>query len=267
MKTLILILLATKLCLPQQNPGAKQIALSNSDIAESNNVFALFSNPAGLGQIKWREIGAFYSPSPFGLSELSNAFAAYSEPFGFGSVALGAMTYGFDLYRENRLTLGVSYLYGNNFYIGAAANYQNVSIKKYGSRSTFLFDLGFLLILPGNLRLGFSYKNITRNSYGFGTDELPVTIQTGISYSPVKNLAISVAIEKDIRYKASTSFGLDYRLLKSISIRSGFSTGPTKYSFGIGIFYSIVNFNYAVFTHQELGLTHQAGIIFSFGKK
>ncbi|MGA7836723.1 MAG: hypothetical protein WB996_02050 [Ignavibacteriaceae bacterium] len=267
MKILIFILLATELCFSQQNPGAKQIALSNSDIAVSDNVFALFSNPAGLGQLKWREIGAFYSPSPFGLSELSNAYAAYSEPFGFGSIAIGAMTYGFELYRENKLALGVSYLYGDNFYLGAAINYKNVSIKKYGSKNTFIFDFGFLVILPGHLHLGFSYKNITRNSFGQNTDELPVTFQTGVSYQPINNLKVSLAVEKDIRYKASPSFGIDYRIIKNVAIRSGISTEPSKYSFGIGIFYSIINFNYAVFTHQELGLTHQADIIFSFGKK
>ena len=52
----------------QFNPGAKQISLSHSDIALANDVFALFSNPSGLSQLNWREIGIYYSPAPFGLS-------------------------------------------------------------------------------------------------------------------------------------------------------------------------------------------------------
>lgn len=266
MKTLFFILFAANFCLSQQNPGAEQIALANSDIAVSGNVFSLFSNPAGPGQLRWRELGVFYSPSPYGLSELSNLYAAYSEPLPFGSAAIGAMTYGFRLYRENKISLGFSYPYGRNIYIGAAVNYRSISIKNYGSRGTFLFDLGLLLILPGNFQFGFCYKNITRNSFGFSSDEIPVTLQTGISYGPVNKLTVSLAVEKDIRYRATPSFGINYRIIKALAIRSGYADGPPKFSFGIGIFYSFINFNYAVFTHQELGLTHQAGIIFSFGK-
>src|SRR3972149_4284474 len=93
----------------QYNPGAKQISMSNSDVALSNDVFSIFNNPAGLSQMNWRELGVYYSPSPFGISELANGFIAYHEPFDFGSLGVGAMTYGYDLYRENKIVAGFSY--------------------------------------------------------------------------------------------------------------------------------------------------------------
>ena len=86
------------------NPGAKQIAMSNSDVALSDDVFSFFNNPAGLAQLDWRELGLYYSPAPFGLNELANGYIAYTEPLGFGSAGIGAMTYGFDLYRESKTT-------------------------------------------------------------------------------------------------------------------------------------------------------------------
>src|SRR5664279_2159419 len=84
--------------LGQMNPGAKQIAMANSDVALSDDVFSLFNNPAGLAQLNWRELGLYYSPAPFGLKELANGYIAYTEPLGFGSVGIGAMTYGCLLY-------------------------------------------------------------------------------------------------------------------------------------------------------------------------
>jgi hypothetical protein len=99
----------------QYNPGSKQIAMSNSDVALSNDVFSLFNNPAGLAQMNWRELGIYYSPAPFGFSELANGYISYHEPFDFGSVGIGAMTYGFDLYRENKISVGFSYNYLNKF--------------------------------------------------------------------------------------------------------------------------------------------------------
>src|SRR3970282_2926052 len=113
----------------QYNPGAKQISMSNSDVALSNDVFSLFNNPSGLAQMNWREIGIYYSPAPFGFTELANGFIAYNEPFSFGSVAIGAMTYGFDLYRETKFIAGFSYNYDEKFFGGVAVNIHNVSIN------------------------------------------------------------------------------------------------------------------------------------------
>lgn len=250
----------------QQDPGAKQIALSNSDIAVSDDVFALFYNPAGLAQINGREIGVFFSPSPFGMNELKNVFAAYSEPMSFGALAVGAMTYGFELYRESNISLGISYNYENKLYFGAAGNYKNISMKNYGSKNTIIFDMGLIAILTDEFHFGFSYRNISRASLSTDNDELPVIFQSGLSYRIINNCTLSFAVEKDIRYKVSPRFGIDYRIIKYLSLRSGFSKEPNTYSFGIGIHYLLFNFNYALFTHQELGITHQVGVVILFNK-
>lgn len=266
MKRIIIILICIVLqaiyC--QQNPGARQIALSNSDVAQSDDVFAIFNNPAGIGQIKWREIGVFYSPSPFGLSELANAYAAYNEPFEFGSIAVGAMSYGYELYRESRITLGFSYRSIDNIYFGTAINYQSVSITNYGSTNTFIIDIGLLAYLTNKLSVGFSYKNITHASLGHSDDEIPVVFNSGISYEVINNCNINIAVEKDIRFPFSPRFGLEYQFINALTIRTGYSKEPDRYSIGVGINISIFKFNYAILSHQQLGMTHQAGLLISF---
>lgn len=253
-------------CYAQFNPGAKQISLSNSDVALSNDVFAVFNNPAGLSQFNWREIGIYYSPAPFGLSELSNGYVAYAEPFTFGTVALGGMTYGFELYRESKITLGYSYNYENKFFAGLAVNYHSFSIQNYGSTSAFYLNLGGLAYITHQLRWGFAITNINRASIGNEDDQIPIIFSTGFSYELIKTLTINLAVEKDIRYKPSAQFGLDYNIIEYLALRVGFQNEPARYAAGIGINYSIISLDYAVFTHQDLGLTHQAGLIISFGK-
>ena len=250
----------------QFNPGAKQISLSNSDVALSNDVFAVFNNPAGLSQFNWREIGIYYSPAPFGLSELSNGYVAYAEPFTFGTVALGGMTYGFELYRESKITLGYSYNYENKFFAGLAVNYHTFSIQNYGSTSAFYLNLGGLAYITNQLRWGFAITNLNRASIGNEDDQIPIIFSTGFSYDLIKTLIINLAVEKDIRYKPSVQFGLDYNIIEYLALRVGFQNEPARYAAGIGINYSIISLDYAVFTHQDLGLTHQAGLIISFGK-
>ncbi len=264
--TIIIICILTISAYSQYNPGAKQISLSNSDVALSNDVFSLFNNPAGLSQMNWREVGVYYSPAPFGLSELANGYVAYHEPTSIGSFAIGGMSYGFDLYHEAKFALGYSYNYQNKFFAGVAVNYQTVSIKNYGNDGAFFFNIGGLVYINNNFRLGFAFQNINRATFGKDDDQIPVVINTGLSYDIDNDLTLNFAVEKDIKYKASLQFGINYDIIEHLSLRTGFSNEPSKYSAGIGINYSIFSLDYAVFTHNDLGLTHQAGVIISFGR-
>jgi hypothetical protein len=265
--TIIIICSLTFSAYSQYNPGAKQISLANSDVALSNDVFCLFNNPAGLSQMNWREVGVYYSPAPFGLTDLANGYAAYNEPTSLGSFAVGGMSYGFDLYRESKFSLGYSYNYLNKFFAGIAINYQTVSIKNYGNDGALFFNLGVLAYVSDVFRLGFSLQNINRATFGKEDDQIPMIINTGLSYNVADELTVNFAIEKDIKYKASFQFGIDYDIIQYLSLRMGFSNEPSKYSAGIGINYSIFSLDYAMFTHTDLGLTHQAGVIISFDRE
>ncbi|MBK7229215.1 MAG: hypothetical protein IPH97_10190 [Ignavibacteriales bacterium] len=264
--TIIIICAISLSAYSQYNPGAKQISLSNSDVALSNDVFSLFNNPSGLSQMNWREIGVYYSPAPFGLSELANGYVAYHEPTDIGSFAIGGMSYGFDLYRESKFALGYSYNFQNKFFVGLAINYQTVSIQNYGNDGALFFNLGGLAYITNLFRIGFSVQNINRATFGNEDDQIPMILNTGLSYDVVDELTLNFALEKDIKYKTSFQFGVNYDIIENISLRSGFSNEPSKYSVGIGINYLMFSLDYALFTHNDLGLTHQAGVIVSFGR-
>lgn len=264
--TIIIICAISLSAYSQYNPGAKQISLSNSDVALSNDVFSLFNNPAGLSQMNWRELGIYYSPAPFGLTELANGYVAYNEPTALGSFGLGGMSYGFDLYRETMVVLGYSYNFQNNFFAGVTINYKTVSIQNYGNDGALFFNIGGLAYITDLFRVGFSIQNFNRATFGNEDDQIPMLINTGLSYDLVDEITINLALEKDIKHKASFQFGINYDLIENISLRSGFSNEPSKYSVGIGINYSIFSLDYAMFTHNDLGLTHQAGLILSFGR-
>ena len=207
--TIIIICAISLSAYSQYNPGAKQISLSNSDVAQSNDVFSLFNNPAGLSQMNWRELGIYYSPAPFGLSELTNGYVAYHEPTSFGSLGLGGMSYGFELYRETKIVLGYSYNYQNKFFAGAAINYQTVSIKNYGNDGALFFNVGGLAYITELLRIGFSIQNLNRATFGDQDDQIPMQINTGLSYDIVEELTINLALEKDIKYKACLLYTSD----------------------------------------------------------
>lgn len=264
---LLLLLFVSTSNIAQINPGARQISIANADVALANDVFTLFNNPAGLAQINWKEVGVYYSPAPFGLTELANGYVAYQQPFSFGSLGIGGMTYGYELYRESKIILGYSYNYENILFLGAAINYQTYSIQNYGSTGVFYLNLGGLVYILDDLRWGFSTNNINRATVGDQDDQIPVVFSTGFSFDVLQNFSLNVSLVKDIRYDLSLAFGIDYDIIEYLSLRIGAADNPSKFTAGIGINYSILGLDYAFFTHPDLGLTHQAGLTLSFGKE
>lgn len=249
----------------QMDPGARQIAMSGSDVALSDDVFSIFNNPAGLAQLNWRELGVYYSPSPFGFKELANEYMAYTEPLSFGSASLGVMSYGYDLYREVKILPCLSMRFFNKLFAGFTVTIHHISIMGYGSKTAYYLNAGCLFYITNDLRSGFSITNINRATFTTNQDPIPIILKTGLSYNIINNFSLNTALEKDIKYNLSFMSGINYDITENFSLRIGFANEPSKFSGGIGINISSFNFDYAFFTHPDLGVTHQAGITISFG--
>ncbi len=247
--------------------GAKPISLGGAFTSLANNSNAVYYNPAGISQIPFREVSIFYSPAPFGLKELANGSVNYVEPTKFGTIGLSAKTYGFDLYKEITVTATYSNNYKKKIFYGANINYYNLKIQNYGSASTFGVDIGGLAYLTDFLRWGFAAFNLNRPKIGTQDDKLPQVYRTGVSIQPRKELNFVLDVEKDTRYTTSVKAGIEYSLYDMIDLRAGIGTEPTKFSGGVGLYYSIFEIDYGFYNHQDLGLTHQGTITINFGGK
>lgn len=250
----------------QELPGAGQIALAHSDISSANDVFTLFNNPAGLSLLKSREIGFYYSPAPFGVKELANAFAAYCEPTQYGSFSAGYSNYGFELYKENKFAIGYGRKIANNFFIGLSSVYHSISIKNYGSKGVFVFNIGAITKLTDQVGFGFAVSNVTRSTITNESNDIPAVFWLGTDLKFVKDIVFNAAVKKEIGFNPSIRLGTEYSMLDFLKLRVGASNEPNTFSGGIGIIYNIVQVDYAFFSHPDLGLTHQFGLIIRFTK-
>ncbi|MBS3945071.1 MAG: hypothetical protein KGZ42_06195 [Melioribacter sp.] len=270
MKKLFLILLFVLIhsfeSFSQVYPGARQIALSHSDISFSEDPFSLFNNPSGLSNIKSRTIGLFYSPAPFGESALSTGSGAYIEPVSFGTLSGGFMIYGFDLYKETRIALSFSRKIVDRFSLGVTSIYQNISIQNYGSKGFLSFNIGGVAEITKSLRLGFLLENVSRTKVAGEENSIPVVFSGGIGYKAVEELSVYLAIRKELNYNASLRIGAEYMLMKFLQLRLGASNEPDSFSGGFNISYDIFQFEYAVNSHPDLELSHQFGIVIQLSK-
>lgn len=256
----IAVLVSFQAIYSQSGPGARQTAMGNSGVALADDAFSVFNNPAGLAQMDWRELAVFYSPSPFGLKELSSACAAWHEPVGYGSLAAGFTTFGFQMYRENTVLLGVSHKF-RSVLLGLTVNYHTVSIINYGTASAFYFNLGALVTLTNEVSWGLCVSNVTRSTVGGEAGQLPYGFSSGLAFSPSEDMVISASAVKQEGFAYDLRGGIEYLPVPFIALRSGFSSETNRFSAGLGIIYKWIQLDYAVFTHDDLGLTHQIGLV------
>lgn len=245
--------------------GARPLGMAGAFVALSDNVWAPFFNPAGLRLMNWREVAVFYSPQPFGLKELAHGSISYVEPTSIGAFGFSARTYGFELYREVTATVSYANAYRNVLFYGANISYYHLSISNYGSDGTIGIDIGILAYITDYLRWGFCAINMNMPTIGQAKEKLPQVYTTGLSFNPLSELVMNLDVQKDVKYPASVRFGVEYEIFDMLALRTGVANNPSKFSAGLGVRYSIIEFDYALYTHQELGLTHQISVGISFG--
>lgn len=259
--TILILFINHNIIFSQFQPGAKQIALSHSDVASHNDVFSLFTNPSGLSLIKKSQFGVFYSPSPFGIKELANGFITYHQPTSFGSFAIGGMNFGFDLYKENRIYFGYSNVISEKFLFGFSFFDQVINIKNYGSTNFFNFIFGSIFLINNDLCVGFTIQNPIRNEE---YSSLTTNIRSGLTYRIAANAKVHFSVFKELDFPISYSSGIEYSIFQYFNLYLGIQNNPNMFSGGIGIHYLFLSLTYAITTHQDLGLTHQIGIIINF---
>jgi len=245
--------------------GARAVGLNGAFTSLSNNSLAIFYNPAGLGQMKYRDFSVFYSPAPFGLTELSTAAFTYAEPTKYGVLGAGLRTYGFDLYKETNILLSYGNGYKNRIFYGINMNFYHLNIQNYGSASSFGVDVGAMAYINKYLRWGFFGKNVTGSTIGTSKEKIAQVYRTGFNYKPLNEVSLMFEIEKDVKYPVSVRGGFEYSLLDYVDLRAGVGSEPTSFTGGIGFNYSIFQLDYAMYKSQDLGITHQGSLTINFG--
>ncbi|MFQ6116145.1 MAG: helix-hairpin-helix domain-containing protein [bacterium] len=245
--------------------GARALAMGSSYVAVANTADALFLNPGGLSQISGTEISLFYQ-KPFGLEDLNFGAAIVSLPIWNQRFSFGLSAFGNTLYREQMFILAYSHNYQRKLFYGVSLKYQSIYIDEYGSTATLGLDLGLLVPITSQLKWGFHTRNMNRPSVGQSDEKLPQSFDTGISVQPNPRLMVNFEIFKDVRFAQEVRFGVEFKPFENLALRTGMADNPSRFSAGFGMSLNVLRVDYAFFTHNDLGLTHQMSISIHLGK-
>jgi hypothetical protein len=237
--------------------GTKAIALGNAFVAVADNAWAISYNPAGLSQTRNFQASAFFVPQQFGIPELRTTALAATIPLTFGSLGLAAGQFGFDLYRVNDISVGYGVNIDEHVSVGVAISATKTSIARYGSSVNGTLDLGLSGKILKDFFIGFAIQNVTASTIGQAHERLPQNALLGGAYRVSEGFLVVGELEKDTQYPLVLKAAIEQRFFNFLSLRCGIANNPDKFSTGISVEYSSLEFGYAGYSHSDLGWTHQ----------
>ncbi|MFQ5651446.1 MAG: helix-hairpin-helix domain-containing protein [bacterium] len=244
--------------------GARSLAMGATYVALANTADAVFLNPGGLSQLSGIEISLFYQ-KPFGLEDVHFGSLAATLPVSRFRASLGILTLGNGLYTEQTFSAAWSHQIRHKLYYGVALRYQTLEINGYGSSGALGLDVGFVVPFTSRVRWGVFTRNLNRPQIGQAGEQLPQTITTGLSLVPAPELIINLELFKDVRFEEEFRFGAEYRPVENLAIRTGAADNPDRFTAGFGVRVRSFTIDYAFFSNNDLGLTHQVSLSITFG--
>ncbi len=241
--------------------GAQSLSMGGASVG-FQDAQAIFHNPAGLVGVT-KPSALLTSEIKFGVKDLKPIGTAFILPTSSGVLGFSFQNYSFDTYRENKLGVAYARRLSSKFNIGVQLDYLRLKINEYGSINLLTFEIGCNTLIFKDLVLSayvFNPLTVRLNEH----ERTPSVFRLGLGYTLNSKVLICLETEKDINFPASFKFGLAYKAVETLTLRCGFRTSPSMFSFGIG--YSVnkhFTADVALTNHPYLGTTPALSLSYS----
>ena len=267
--------------------GAKAIGMGESQVAEANDLYASYWNPAGLAKILRPQFGLMHNEWFAGIN---HEFLGFAQPIGRAGVIGGSVIYmsfgeivGRDAngketsaFRPYDLALILSYArrMGSNLAIGANAKWVREAIDTESAQA-LAFDMGGLYSFSDRpLSFGFNLQHLgTQAAYVQESFSLPFNIKVGGAYKLLKdNFTIVADLNRPSDNNITAAFGAALAVSDAFQLRTGYkyriggndlgaASGVTG---GVGFGIEGFQIDYAFVSFGRLGPTHRFSLITDF---
>jgi len=135
-----------------------------------------------------------------------------------------------------------------------------VSIEGYGRSDAMIVNVGCIVDLVSDMRMGFVANNVLGETIGVQRQRFPQIASVGISYTPLASVLIAVEVEKDPKYASTLKVGFEARTFEHLVLRFGLDRDPDLVTAGFSVNVDMAEFGYAAVVHPQLGTTHQVEV-------
>jgi len=234
--------------------GARSTGMGNAHVTLTDG-WSLYNNIGGLGRVTETQ-ALFGYDHRLGLNELTTLAAAMALVQEWGNVGVTVSHFGGTLFNQQNLGIGISNTLGITSF-GIKVNYFQTNIEGFGRAASPILELGGVAEMTPQLMFGAHIYNLTRSKLSKLSDEyLPMTVKAGLSYRPSPGLMVNIEAEKEVLLDPIFKAGLEYNLKDRIWGRTGFTTQPNNFFFGLGFKPRRYHIDYAMTQNYRLGFTH-----------
>lgn len=219
-----------------------------------------FHNQAALG-FSDRLSAGFNYENRFGIRELGTASAGLIIPAGRASLGAVYSHFGYPDFRRHMAGIACGLKLSDKISAGTQLDYYSeMTYGEYDNIQALTFELGLLMIPADNIRLGIHLFNPVPAN--LRTSFLPSRIRAGAGIDLSSNLFAGVEAEMSTAGNLLVRTGFEYEAYKRLWLRGGFCTEHTAFSFGLGYKVDFIRLDLAFVTHESLGVSTSASIIF-----
>jgi hypothetical protein len=242
--------------------GARSMSIGYASACLSDE-WSVFNNVAGLAKVKDPAAAFTYHAFPYFIP-FNRMAATVVVPVSIGVSAVGVYRFGDALYNEQILSCGFANTMGLAS-LGVKLNYIQYHIEGFGSTRALSVSAGGIATLTPAFSVGAHIININQPVLTKQGDEtLPAIMVLGFGFKVSGQVFIASEIEKDLSYALRWKTGLEYRLHKKFTLRTGFNINPDAAFLGFGCKAKKFLLDYGLQWSMNTGVNHQAGVCYRF---
>jgi len=243
--------------------GARATAMGEAFTALADDGTSIYWNPAGLVQVKKRELLAMYN---IYFEEIKQGYLSLASPLLQGTIGLGfnylhmgdiegtdaqGNLTGYFSASDFQASLAYARSLSPHLSFGISAGILQDAIKE-DKKTAFLANVGLLLKTSRLFSFGLVFQNIGSK---LGEGPLPFTFRGGVAVM-LEPLNVEVDIVKPSDNETHYCVGVEWQIKEVLALRSGYKArqdiGPGM-SIGIGLSIKQIQFNYAYVSRGDLG--------------
>ncbi len=228
--------------------------------------WAVLYNPAAIAGSETMSVSAG-GRLPFTVMDMATFGLDGVMPLSGRWTAGASLRYfGGELYNEQMLALTFAGKLTEDMSFGVQPVLGNVAISdgvsEYGSAVAYGVNAGFRVTMYDRWMLAASVRNPFQARIGESDDHMESRVDIGFGFRPLTGMVSALSFSRDFR---GTRIHVGQSMpLGPLTLRAGVQSEPVTVSAGFGAELGGVGFDYAVVTHPQLDLTHQAGVSYAF---
>ena len=219
-----------------------------------------FGNQALLAFNNYCEFGINYDNS-FGIKELGTRSAGLLIPAGKTSVGAVYSHFGYTDFKRTMAGLACGLKLSERIAAGVQIDYFSERTSgEYNNNQCITFETGLIASASDNIKIGLHLFNPVPNSLRKKNQPVSLRVGAGIDLSKILFAGAEAVMSTGSNLILRTGF--EYEASKNLWLRAGFSTKNNSFCFGTGYQIGIVKIDLGFATHEMLGVTSSASLIF-----